>query len=58
MGEKLRPDRCGAIFLDDSTTNDPLIFEVHGEPNADAWAWINEMQRLGFRARKIVRYFT
>jgi Fe-S-cluster containining protein len=56
MAPELRPDRCGAIFLDDSTTDDPLVFEVHGEPNADAWAYINEMQRLGYKARKVVRY--
>lgn len=57
MEADLRPDKCGVIFQEDSTTNDPLVFEVHGEPNADAWRWINEMQRLGYKARKITSYF-
>lgn len=56
MGVELRPDRCGAIFLNDSTTDDPLVFEVHGEPNANGWIYINEMQRLGYKARQVVRY--
>jgi Fe-S-cluster containining protein len=57
MKPELRPDKCGVIFLDDSTTNDPLVFEVHGgEPNADAWEYIKEMQRLGYKARKITSY--
>lgn len=57
MGPELRPDRCGAIFDEDTTTNDPLIIECHGEPNADAWRWINEMQGVGFKVRKITHYF-
>ena len=56
MPPELRPDRCGAFFVADTQTNDPLLFEVHGEPNADAMAWINEMQRLGYKAKKITHY--
>lgn len=56
MPPELRPDRCGCYFIPDTTTNDPLIIEVHGEPNADAWKWINLMQAAGFKARKITSY--
>jgi hypothetical protein len=56
MAPELRPDRCGVYFTEDTTTNDPLIFECHGTPNANAWAWINEMQRIGYKAREIVSY--
>jgi|SRR6516162_5282561 hypothetical protein len=56
MGPQLRPDRCGAFFTENSKADDPLVFEVHGEPNAVAWAWIDEMQRVGYLARKIVGY--
>src|SRR4030095_7852042 len=33
MAPELRPDRCGAIFTEDTQAGDPLIVEVHGEPN-------------------------
>ncbi len=56
MAPELRPDKCGAMFMDDSTTNDPLVIEVHGEPNQIAIDHINEMGRLGYKMRKIVRY--
>ena len=57
MEPNLRPDKCGAIFADDTSTNDPLIIECHGEPNADAWRWINEVQSVGYKVRKITHYF-
>lgn len=56
MPPELRPDRCGCYFTEDSQGGDPLLFEVHGEPNADAWAYINEMQRLGYKAKKVTSY--
>lgn len=56
MAAELRPDRCGAFFIGDTQTNDRLLFEVHGEPNADAMRWINEMQQLGYKAKKITHY--
>lgn len=56
MDSELRPDRCGAIFTEDTQTNDPLVFEVHGKPNAVAWDYINLMQSKGYKAREIVRY--
>jgi hypothetical protein len=55
MPPELRPDFCGCYFTEDSN-GDPLIIEVHGEPNADAWNWINEMQAVGFKAKKITHY--
>jgi len=57
MPAELRPDRCGAIFTDDTHTNDPLIIECHGEPNSAAWQWINDMQRGGYKVKKIDFYF-
>lgn len=56
MGPELRPDRCGCFFSEDSQTGDPLIIEVHGKPNADAWRWINEVQAAGYKAREIGFY--
>lgn len=56
MPIELRPDKCGVYFTGDTTTDDPLIIEVHGEPNGDAWQWIDEMQKVGFKARKIAAY--
>src|SRR5262245_8595762 len=56
MGPELRPDRCGSYFAPDSRTNDPLIIEVHGTPNAAAWEWIESMQRVGYKAREITHY--
>ena len=56
MTPELRPDQCGCYFTEDSETNDNLVIEVHGEPNADAWRWINEMQAVGFKAKKITHY--
>lgn len=56
MAPELRPDQCGAIFTDDTQTNDPLLFEVHGHPNADAWQWIDEMQKAGYKAKTITHY--
>jgi len=53
----LRPDRCGAIFTSDRTNHDPLIIECHGTPDQHAWAWINEMQRVGYKVREITRYY-
>lgn len=58
MGPELRPDRCGTYFNPDTTTNDPLIIEAHGPPNADAWKWINEMQRVGYKVREITSYMS
>ncbi len=55
MGPELRPDRCGVIFSADSN-GDPLVFEVHGEPDANAWRFINDMQRIGYKARKVTHY--
>ena len=52
----LRPDRCGAIFTSDRTHGDPLIIECHGTPDKHAWAWIDEMQRVGFKVREITTY--
>lgn len=54
MPAHLRPDRCGAIFTSHPT--DPLIIECHGTPDKHAWAWINEMQRLGYKVKEITRY--
>lgn len=54
MPPELRPDKCGVYFEDNK--DDPLIIEVHGKPNADAWRWINEMQALGYKAREITHY--
>jgi hypothetical protein len=56
MAPELRPDQCGAYFTEDSTSGDSLIIECHGEPNADAWAWINDMQSVGYKVRKITHY--
>lgn len=56
MPAELRPDRCGAMFAEDTQDSDPLIIEVHGEPNSDAWRWIVEMQRAGYKAKKITHY--
>jgi hypothetical protein len=56
MSPELRPDRCGSYFSGDTTTNDPLIIEVHGTPNADAWKWIDEMQRVGYKCREVTHY--
>lgn len=56
MAPELRPDRCGAYFTDDTSTNDALIIECHGTPNVDAWKWINEMQAAGFKVRKVTHY--
>lgn len=56
MPPELRPDRCGAFFAEDTQTNDPLLIEVHGEPNEAARQYIGEMERLGYKAKKITRY--
>jgi len=57
MPLELRPDRCGVYFTEDSQTGDPLLIEVHGgEPDVNAWRWINEMQALGYKAKKITYY--
>lgn len=56
MPASLRPDRCGAFFHSDTETGDPLIIEVHGEPNIEAVHWLTEMQRLGYKAKKITHY--
>ncbi len=56
MAPALRPDRCGAYFTEDSRNGDPLLIECHGEPNAAAWQWINEMQATGYRIKKISFY--
>lgn len=56
MAPELRPDRCGAIFTEDTQAHDPLIIECHGEPNRDARDWINEMQRNGYKAKRISHY--
>jgi len=56
MAPELRPDKCGSYFVADTLGNDPLIIECHGTPNTDAWAWINEMQRVGYKVKEIVRY--
>ena len=55
MAPELRPDICGAIFTGD-TNGDPLIIECHGEPNKNAWQWIAEMQRAGYKVKKITHY--
>jgi hypothetical protein len=52
----LRPDQCGVIFTRDSQTNDPLLIECHNEPNARVWDWINEMQAVGYKVKKITHY--
>jgi len=57
MHATLRPDRCGAIFTPDSENHDPLVIECHGEPDKHAWAWINDMQRVGYRVKKVTHYF-
>jgi len=56
MHAGLRPDRCGAIFTSDTTTNDPLLIECHGNPDANAWAWIKEMQSVGYKVKNITFY--
>lgn len=57
MPPELRPDRCGVFFAEDTQTNDPLVFEVHGKnPNEAAQAYIEEMARLGYKPKKITRY--
>jgi hypothetical protein len=56
MDPELRPDRCGAVFTKDGLTNDPLLIECHGTPNADAWKWIDEVQRVGYRVKKVTSY--
>jgi hypothetical protein len=56
MAPELRPDRCGAYFTPDGTTNDSLVFECHGTPNADAWRYINELQAIGYKCRNITHY--
>lgn len=56
MAPELRPDKCGAIFTKDTQNNDPLVIECHGEPNADAWRWINEMQAVGYKVKNITHY--
>lgn len=56
MPPELRPDRCGAYFSQDTTTNDPLVIECHGTPNSDSWAWINDMQSHGYKVREITYY--
>ena len=52
----LRPDRCGVIFTVDTVNNDPLVIECHGEPDAAVWEWINDMQRVGYKVKKITHY--
>lgn len=56
MAAELRPDKCGAIFTEDSQTADPLIIECHGTPNGAAWRWINEVQAVGYKVRNITYY--
>lgn len=56
MASDLRPDKCGTIFTEDSQNSDPLIVECHGEPNDTAWKWINEMQAVGYKVKKITHY--
>jgi hypothetical protein len=58
MAAELRPDRCGAIFTDDTIAGDPKIFEVHGEPNAAAWDFINARQAAGYKAKQVTQYLT
>lgn len=57
MGPELRPDKCGAIFREDTTNNDPLTIECVGEPDAAAWRFINEMQAVGFAVKKITYFY-
>lgn len=60
MPPELRPDRCGTMFTHDTEGGDPLVFEVHtwkaADPEPVAWDYINEMQRAGYRAKKITYY--
>ena len=56
MTPELRPDRCGAIFSDDTQDGNPLVIECHGKPDENAWRWINEMQAAGYRVRNITHY--
>ncbi len=56
MAPELRPDKCGAMFTEDSQTNDPLLIESHGKPNGDAWKWINEMQSVGYKVKNVTFY--
>ena len=57
MVPELRPDKCGAIFTEDtSADSDPLLIECHGTPNKDAWDWINEMQSVGYKVKEITFY--
>lgn len=57
MAPELRPDKCGAMFVGDTTNNDSLLIECHGKPNAAAWQWINEVQSVGYKVKEITFYY-
>jgi len=63
MAAELRPDRCGVVFTADTINGDPLLFEVHVDPNrpdsADAGVareYIDAMQAAGHKAKLITHY--
>lgn len=59
MAADLRPDKCGAIFTDDTTNTDPILMEVHidGVMTPRAFEFINEVQNAGRKAKRITHYF-
>jgi hypothetical protein len=63
MPDDMRPDRCGVLFTPDTINHDPLVFEVHVNPqrpeaehNTNVRRYIDEMQAAGYKAKLITHY--
>ena len=54
----LRPDKCGAIFTQDTTDGKLDLIEMHldGEGNEDAWAYVRGMEGRGFKVKRVTHY--
>lgn len=64
MSPEMRPDRCGVLFTSDTLGGDPLLFEVHIDPQRPdsvksdiVREYIDEMQAGGYKAKLITHYF-
>lgn len=58
MAADLRPDKCGAMFTDDTSNTDPTILEVHidGVMSRQAWQFIEDVQNTGRKAQRVTHY--
>ncbi len=58
MPKRLRPDRCGVMFMDDTTNGQNDVFEVHVEEMSEvAQTYIDAEEAKGRRAKLITYYY-